>query len=133
MKTSDLMQTNLAVIPLDAPLSEAVTTLVDAHVLALPVLDARREFVGVLSTSDLLEALAEQGRGGDAGTWLDTSRVRDLMTSRPQFVAPEDDVKKAAQEMLYLGIHRVFVVDGESLVGVLSQSDVVQAYANGKL
>jgi len=133
MNVTDLMQTDLAVIPVDAPLSEALTTLVDAHVLALPVLDARREFVGVLSTSDLLEALAEQSRGGETGAWLETSRVRDLMTPRPQIVAPSDEVKKAAQEMLYLGIHRVFVVDGEALVGVLSQSDVVQAYANGKL
>jgi len=48
-------------------------------------------------------------------------------------VAPDDDVKKAAQEMLYLGIHRVFVVEADILVGVLSQSDVVQAFANGKL
>jgi CBS domain-containing protein len=55
------------------------------------------------------------------------------MTPRPQIVVPEDDVKKAAQEMLYLGIHRVFVVVGEELVGVLSQSDVVEAFANGKL
>ena len=133
MKVSELMKTDLAVIPADAPLGEALMTLVDAHVLALPVLDTRQEFVGVLSTSDFLEALAEQGRGGDAGAWLDNSRVRDLMTPRPQFVAPDDDVKKAAQEMLYLGIHRVFVIDKDTLVGVLSQSDVVQAFATGKL
>ncbi len=55
------------------------------------------------------------------------------MTPQPQYVAPDDDVKKAAQEMLYLGIHRVFVVEADILVGVLSQSDVVQAFANGKL
>lgn len=133
MIISELMQTDLAAIAADASLGEAITLLVDAHVLALPVLDAQGKFVGVLSTSDLLEALAERGRGGEVGVWLDDTRVRDLMTPRPQFVAPGDQVRKAAQEMLYLGIHRVFVVDDEALVGVLSQSDVVQAFANGKL
>lgn len=72
-------------------------------------------------------------RNGDVGALLGDTRVEDLMTPQPQYVAPDDDVKKAAQEMLYLGIHRVFVVEGDILVGVLSQSDVVQAFANGKL
>jgi len=133
MNISELMQTDLAGISADASLGEAITMLVDAHVLALPALDAHGKFVGVLSTSDLLEALAERGRGGEVGAWLDDTRVKDLMTPQPQYVAPDDDVKKAAQEMLYLGIHRVFVVDDNILVGVLSQSDVVQAFANGKL
>ena len=133
MIISELMQTDLAAIAGEASLGEAITMLVDAHVLALPVLDAHGKFVGVLSTSDLLESLAERGRGGDVGSWLDDTRVKDLMTPRPQFVAPGDEVRKAAQEMLYLGIHRVFVVDDDTLVGVLSQSDVVQAFANGKL
>jgi CBS domain-containing protein len=133
MIISELMQTDLAAIAGDASLGEAITMLVDAHVLALPVLDAHGKFVGVLSTSDLLEPLAGRGRGGDVGSRLDDTRVKDLMTPRPQFVAPGDEVRKAAQEMLYLGIHRVFVVDDDTLVGVLSQSDVVQAFANGKL
>ena len=132
MKISDLMQTDLATIAADASLGEALTMLVDAHVLALPALDAHGKFVGVLSTSDLLEALAKR-RNGDVGALLGDTRVEDLMTPQPQYVAPDDDVKKAAQEMLYLGIHRVFVVEDDILVGVLSQSDVVQAFANGKL
>jgi CBS domain-containing protein len=133
MNVSELMQTELAAITADSSLGEAITMLVDAHVLGLPVLDAYGKFIGVLSTSDLLEALAERGRGGNGEAWLDTTLVKDLMTPRPQFVAPGDEVRKAAQEMLYLGIHRVFVVDDDALVGVLSQSDVVQAFANGKL
>ena len=133
MRVAELMKTDLASIPSDASIGEAIMVLVDAHVLALPVLDQHRTFVGVLSSSDVLESLAEKGRGGSTEAWLEGTPVRELMTVRPQSVAPDDQVKKAAQEVLYLGIHRVFVVDGEELVGVLSQSDVVQAYANGAL
>jgi len=133
MRVAELMKTDLASIALDASIGEAIMVLVDAHVLALPVMDKHGAFVGVLSSSDVLEALAEKGRAGPAVTWLEQTPVRDLMTVRPQCVTPEDEVKKAAQEMLYLGIHRVFVVSEERLVGVLSQSDVVQAFANGAL
>jgi len=64
MKISDLMQTDLATNAADASLGEALTMLVDAHVLALPALDAHGKFVGVLSTSDLLEALADASQWG---------------------------------------------------------------------
>jgi len=133
MKVSELMRSDLAVAVADAPVGDAITTLVDAHVLAVPVLDSQGRFVGVLSSSDVLEALAEHGREGAIGKWLATTPVAELMTAKPQSVTPDDEVKKAAQEMLYLGIHRVFVVSDETLVGVLSQSDVVQGYATGKL
>jgi CBS domain-containing protein len=133
MRVAQLMKTDLATVAAEATLNEAIMVLVDAHVLGLPVLDQHGAFVGVLSGSDVLEALAEKGRGGSAVTWLEDTQVRELMTPRPQFIAPEDEVKKAAQEMLYLGIHRVFVVSDDQLVGVISQSDVVQAFANGAL
>ena len=96
MNVSDLMQTDLAAITADSSLGEAITMLVDAHVLGLPVLDAYGKFIGVLSTSDLLEALAERGRDRDrAGeAWLDSTLVKDLMTPRPQFVAPGDEAAR---------------------------------------
>ena len=89
--------------------------------------------MGVLSTSGVLEALAEKGRGGPTDTWLQNTLVRELMTSKPQYVAPEDDIKVAAQEMLYRGAHWVFVLSEDRLVVVLPQSDVVEAFASGTL
>ncbi len=87
MKISDLMQTDLATIAADASLGEALTMLVDAHVLALPALDAHGKFIGVLSTSDLLEALAERRNGG-VGALLGDTRVEDLMTPQPSTWRP---------------------------------------------
>lgn len=132
MKVAELMQTDLASVSKGTPVGEAVVTLTDAHVLGLPVTDGNK-FIGVISTSDVMEAMAERSREGNLGHFLDTTLVGDLMTPHPQTVSPGDDVKVAAQDMLYLGIHRVFVVDDDQLVGVLSASDIVQAYANGRL
>ena len=48
-------------------------------------------------------------------------------------VTPASDVREAAQQMLYLDIHRLFVEEDGKLLGVISQSDVVRAVATARL
>ncbi len=55
------------------------------------------------------------------------------MTSRPATTAPDDDVRTAAQQMLYLDVHRLFVEEEGELVGVISQSDIIGAMATAKI
>jgi CBS domain-containing protein len=55
------------------------------------------------------------------------------MTAHPQTAEPDDEVKEAAQRMLYLEVHRLFVVYDGELVGVISQSDIVRAVATAKI
>jgi signal-transduction protein with cAMP-binding, CBS, and nucleotidyltransferase domain len=35
--------------------------------------------------------------------------------------------------MLYADVHRLFVTEGDQVIGVISTTDIVQAVANGKL
>ena len=60
MRVSELMQSNLVTIPSESLVSEAIISLADAHVTGLPVVDSNMHLVGVLSTSDILTALAER-------------------------------------------------------------------------
>lgn len=133
MKVADLMHTDLVTVSSDTTVAEAIVTIADAHVLAVPVVNAKGTLVGVLSTTDLLMSLAERGREGDIVELLDESAVSEIMTPRPKTVRPDVEVREAAQQLLYLGIHRLFVESEGELVGVLSQTDIVQAYATGKL
>ena len=133
MKVADLMGKDLVTVPLSATVGEAIVTLADAHVSGLPVVDHEGYLVGVLSTTDLLTSLAERGRERDIVPLLDETSVSEIMTPRPKTVAPGSDVHEAAQQMLYLGIHRLFVESNDELVGVISQTDIVQAFATGKL
>lgn len=134
MKVTELMTTDLQTITADDTVADAIIALADWHVHGLPVLDKRTgRLVGVLSTSDVLEAAAECA-GTDGSTLLFMERlVGELMTSRPAISAPDDDVQTAAQQMLYLDVHRLFVEDEGKLVGVISQSDIVGAMATVKI
>ena len=99
MKVADVMQKDLVTVPMAATVGEAIIILADAHVTGLPVVDRKRLLVGVLSTTDLLTSLAEQGREGDLVPLLDETTVSEIMTPRPKTVAPDVDVREAAQGM----------------------------------
>jgi CBS domain-containing protein len=133
LKVADIMQTDVRTILEDAPVSDAIVALADGHISGLPVLSRGGELVGVVSTTDILAAEAESGGGTALNRVATHTRVNEIMTRQPKSVEPDTPVKVAAQEMLYLDVHRLLVVKGEKLLGVISQSDIVRAVASGRL
>jgi CBS domain-containing protein len=55
------------------------------------------------------------------------------MSPWPPPVAPDADVQEAAQTMLYLDVQRSFVVEAGKVVGVISQTDIVDAVAAARI
>lgn len=133
MKVADLMQTNLKAIGLDDSVAAAVVMLAEQHVSGLPVVDHRGRLAGVLSTTDVLDLLAESLDTERRGVVLEETLVQEIMTAKPVTVDPDTDVHEAARQMLYGEIHRLFVEYDEALVGVITQSDIVGAVAGAKL
>lgn len=133
MNVAELMRTDLKAVNPDDTIEEAVILLADGHVSALPVVDPRGRLIGVLSTTDVLQAEADCESSAERDRLFEHTTVREIMTSRPITVLPDTEVREAALQMLYLDIHRVFVEDEGKLVGVLSQSDVVRAVATAKI
>jgi CBS-domain-containing membrane protein len=129
MKVADLMQRDVKTVDLDATVGDAITTMVDAHVSALPVTDPHGRIVGVVSTTDILCTLAETTEPDARERLLDETPVRDIMTPRSRVIAPDAEALDAAREMLALDVHRLFVEEHGRLVGVLSQTDIVAAVA----
>jgi CBS domain-containing protein len=132
MQVAELMKTDVAVVNEDASVSEAVIRLADAHVHGVPVVDHRGRVLGVLSSSDIVQAAAERAESAGHGA-LEHLSVRDIMSTPPWTIRPDDDVRAAAREMLRHDVHRLFVVVGDELVGVLSTSDIVRAIADDRL
>lgn len=133
MLVAELMQSDVRTIDSGASVAEAVRLLADGHVSGLPVVDKAGRMIGVVSATDVLTAEAECGGESVGCTLLDETTVRDIMTARPYTVAVDDDVREAARQMLYADVHRLFVAEGDRLVGVISTTDIVRAVANGKI
>ena len=132
-RVSDFMQTDVLTITEDAPVSDAIVLLADGHVSALPVLNAAGQLVGIVSSTDILTAEAESDGGRALDRVASHTRTAEIMTRVPRTIEPDAELKLAAQEMLYLDVHRLLVVEGGRLMGIISQSDIVRAVAAGKV
>ena len=133
MRVAELMQTEVQTVPLDAVVNDAVITLAECRVSALPVVDGAGRMVGVISSTDVLASEEEAEDQKARETLFEETFVRDLMTSRPLTIAPDAEVKEAAQQMLYADVHRLFVTEGERLIGVISTTDIMRGLATGRL
>src|SRR5262245_8730969 len=129
MRVADIMQTNLETIGADDTVEAAVEILADKHISGLPVVSKRGQLIGVVSTTDVLQLLAEAPDPERRAEILEGTQVREIMTAKPITVGPDESVPEAARQMLYGEIHRLFVEFDGSLVGVLTQSDIVGAVA----
>lgn len=133
MRVSELMQRAVKTVSLDAAVNDAVVTLADSHISALPVVDGLGRMVGVISSTDVLTSEAEAEDATAREALFEDTVVRDIMTLRPLTVSPDTDVREAALQMLYADIHRLFVVSGEQVVGVISTTDIMRAVATARL
>lgn len=78
--------------------------------------------------ADVLERF-EETRGPE---WdlLAEHVVAEIMTQRVHAIGPEGTAREAARMMREANVHRILVLDGDRLAGVVSASDIVTAVAD---
>ena len=93
--------------------------MAERNVGAVAVLDSGNKLVGVFSERDLMTRVVV------AGLDPDKTSVENVMTRNIVVAAPRDDINSAMQKMHSLGCRHLPVVDGGSLVGMLSIRDLL--------
>jgi CBS domain-containing protein len=83
----------------------------------LPIVDGDRA-VAIVTDRDLVAHVLAEGRDPDS-TNVDDVSSRDLVT-----ISPDQDVDEARQLMAQNELDRVLVVEGERLVGIISEADI---------
>lgn len=112
----------------EARLADTYARLVDLGISSLAVTDGER-LRGVISRTDLLR-VGRRDAGSRSGAPLLAFRDEAIaahMTADPATVGPDDTLAVAARHMIDRYLHRVFVVEGPRLVGVLSVYDLMLA------
>lgn len=111
---------------------EKLYDLMDAHhIRHVPIVDRDGDLVGLvtqrdlarsaLGTQDVLPLSVQQ-------EILRRRKVREIMATEVETVEPDEDLKVAAQMLLENKIGCLPVVEGEHLVGILTESDFVRRY-----
>ncbi len=126
-KVSDVMSTPTFFVSQTSSLDEVERALEAHRVSALAVIDEDGELVGVVSRSDLIRrALRTETRGTRTLTLPDLQAI-EVMTPDPLRVAASDTLAHAAKVMTEAAVHRVFVMEGDDLAGVIATQDVLRA------
>lgn len=141
MKVSQLMSPEVITVGRDAPIKEAARRMIEAGVSGLVVTNGRCSIQGVITEADFVKTESERRAGKRARLlrWFsreepevpDTERVvGDVMTSEVITLDVEADHAEAARLMRKANIKRVPIVDDKGcLVGILSRSDIMRAFA----
>jgi CBS domain-containing protein len=122
MKVRDLMRSIPRHTSAGESLASAGRTMADAGVGVLPVIDADRRVVAVLTDRDICCAVARENRRPS------DLRVAEVASAPPWVCEPGDDLSTALATMRTHAVRRLPVVDAfDRLEGLLSLDEVVLA------
>ena len=130
MLVQDVMQTKLFTVTPTTTLPEALRLTAQRSVRHLPVLDGER-LVGIVSDRDLKRAMASSATSLEAhelNYLLDRLQVREFMTGVVITIGPTFPVEDAARLMVLEKIGALPVTDGERLVGLVTETDVLRLF-----
>jgi|SRR5579862_672227 len=119
MFVRDRMSSPVIVLTPDATASSALAFMEKKNIRRLPVVRDGR-LVGIVTLSDLHGA-GRKPRSGPVQT------VGQLMTPRPVTVQRDDTLEAAAQLMMSRKISGLPVMDGDRVVGILTESDLFRS------
>ncbi len=91
--------------------------------------------VGIVTEEDLIRRVLAEGRDPNR------TRAGDIMSRPVVHVSPDTEVKEVALLMARLGIGHIPVIDGNKLVGIIAEYDIIRLtpdliellYVKGKL
>jgi CBS domain-containing protein len=143
MRVRDVMTRTVHFVRPDAPLKDVARLLVDERISGVPVVDRQGAVVGVVSEADFLvkeggadairhrrlaRLLGESRGSREALVKLAAETAGQAMTSPPVTIAPDRTIDQAAALMTSHQVNRLPVVEGTTLVGIVTRADLVRAF-----
>jgi CBS domain-containing protein len=126
MRAQELMTTNVLTCQEGESLERAAQLMWEGDVGAIPVVDADKRVIGMITDRDICMAAYTQGCG------LAAPSVGSAMSWQPHTCKPGDGVALVEEAMRRHQVRRLPVVDEGRLVGMLSLNDLALAAGNRK-
>lgn len=118
----DIMVTKLKVVRPDDRVYGSVKMLIKQKISGAPVVDGRRNLIGMLSEKDCIQAMLRAVHDR-----IPPARVSDVMNRSPITVSEDTDLLTMAHLFLKHPIRRLPVVRGTLLVGQISRRDLLKS------
>lgn len=141
MRVRQIMTRKVVTIPVGTPIRDAARLLVEKGVTGAPVVDAEGKVVGLVSEKDLFRALypSEEEFVSSPELWTEEQAlierateavaqpIEQLMSPNVIAVTPDTSLIRVGALLLARGIHRVLVMEGGILKGIVSRRDIYHA------
>ena len=121
----EIMSAELVTVDPSVNLMQAAHLMSVGHVGSVLVLEGTGSLVGIFTERDILQALAAHPKADSART----SSVSKGMTRDPVTINPNASVGEALDLMLSRGFRHLPVMQGDTLVGVVSMRDLAKSLA----
>jgi CBS domain-containing protein len=122
MNVGELMSKPSCTVDPETTLAEATTVMGEQRVGSALVMDDTR-LAGILTERDIVRAMST---AHDAPA----RPVIEWMTKKPTTTSPDTPVREALRMMVDGGFRHLPILDGETVVGVLSMRDIAKALAD---
>lgn len=112
----------------DTTAADAARQMADQGVGAVPVCKADGKLAGVVTDRDLAVGVLAAGRDPK------TTRLTDLLDgSEVVTIGADDSAEEAIRTMKDHAVRRLPVIDGATVVGMVSQADIARAMPDAKI
>jgi CBS domain-containing protein len=116
----DLMTPDAQCVRTGDTLVTAAQRMRDLGVGAMPICGSDEKLAGVITDRDIVvKCIAD---GGDPSS----VHVETLADGKPVTIGADDDIEEALRTMTDHDVRRLPVIDGDRLVGILSQADIAR-------
>ena len=113
----DFMVSDVVTIEPSTSVVDAARQMIQQEKGPLPVVEGDRP-VAIVTDRDLVAHVVAEGRD-PSSTTVDDIATQDLVT-----IGPDQDVNDARQLMDQHQLDRILVVEGDRLVGIISEADI---------
>jgi CBS domain-containing protein len=126
MQIKDIIQSHeVYCISTGKTVQEAAELMSEKGIGALPVLDGDK-LVGILTERDLLRRIIAKKKSPEK------VNIEEIMTRELILAPPDMDLKECASLMRRYNIRHLPVADGDNLVGIISQRDLLKIEIDDK-
>ena len=113
----DLMVSSVVTIEPATSIVDAARRMIQEEKGPLPVVEGESP-VAMVTDRDIIARVVAEGRDPNS------VRVEDIATHELVTIGPDQDVNEARQLMDQHELDRILVVEGERLVGIISEADI---------
>ena len=124
IKVSDYMTRNLITFSPEQPLIEVINSLIKHRISGGPVINKKRELVGIISEGDCMKQISESKYYNQP---VENINVEQVMAKEIETIDGNMNIFDASDKFLKSRRRRFPIIENGKLVGQISQKDVLKA------